>query len=179
MTSRNDTVSGLTTEGASWPERVIHWINRILLVIGCIFMAIMMLHITLDVVVRFGWNGSIVGTLETVSYYHIVIAVFLPLGYVELKNEHIQVDLFAQMMPRQVQLFLYLFSCVLGLIFFGVLTYQSFLDALRSTQRLETIMANFLFYIWPARWALPLGFAGIFLALLANMIRALRRRRAL
>ena len=165
--------------GATRIERALDGVNRLLLVVGCIFMMLMMLHITVDVLWRFGFNGAMVGTLETVSYYHIVIAVFLPLGYVEQRSEHIRVDLFVQLLPNGVQLALYLFACVLGLVFFGLLTWQSAVDAIRSTQRLETIMSNFLFYIWPSRWALPVGFLGICLALVANMLRAIRRREAL
>jgi len=161
-----------------WLDRVTRTVDRLLLAMGCLFLAAMMLHISADVALRFLFNTSIVGTVETVSYYHIVIAVFLPLGYVERENAHIRVDLFAQMMPRGFQLALYVLACAIGLLFFGVLAYQSFLDALRSTLREETIMSNFLFYIWPSRWALPLGFAGIWLAIVNNLLRALARRQA-
>ncbi|MFX0542803.1 TRAP transporter small permease [Roseovarius sp. S4756] len=157
----------------------IRYINLALLALGCVFLLLMMAHITVDVIVRYGFNGSMVGTLETVSFYYIVLAVFLPLGYVELKSEHIRVDLFAQMMPNWAQLALYVLACVAGLIFFGMLAWQSSLDAIRSTQRLETIMSNFLFYIWPSRWALPIGFIGMCLAILSNLLRAIQRRQAL
>lgn len=160
-------------------ERIFEGLNKAFLVVGCLFIAIMMLHVTVDVALRFLFNSSVIGTLETVSYYHMVIAVFLPFGYVELKGEHIRVDLFVQFLPKPVQFALYLFACLLGLAYFGMLGYQSFLDAWRSTDRMETIMSNFLFYIWPSRWALPLGFAGICFAILANLVRALRLRRAL
>lgn len=160
-------------------ERAICGVNMLLAVAGCLFLLLMMLHIVLDVIVRFGFNGAMVGTLETVSFYYIVIAVFLPLGYVELKHEHIRVDLFAQMMPGWAQFGLYMLACALGLIYFGMLAWQSGIDALRSTAQAETIMSNFLFYIWPSRWALPVGFAGMCLAILANLLRAIQRRQAL
>lgn len=157
----------------------IRYVNLALLAMGCLFLLLMMGHITVDVIVRYVFNGSMIGTLETVSFYYVVLAVFLPLGYVELKNEHIRVDLFAQMMPNWAQLALYILACIAGLVFFGMLAWQSGIDAIRSTQRLETIMSNFLFYIWPSRWALPVGFAGMCLAILSNLLRALQRRQAL
>jgi TRAP-type C4-dicarboxylate transport system permease small subunit len=82
------------------------------------------------------------------------------------------------MMPGWAQLALYILACALGLVFFGMMTWQSSLDAIRSTARAETIMSNFLFYIWPSRWALPVGFAGICLAILSNLLRAIRHRQA-
>jgi TRAP-type C4-dicarboxylate transport system permease small subunit len=157
----------------------IRYVNLALLALGCLFLMLMMAHITVDVFVRYVFNGAMVGTLETVSFYYVVLAVFLPLGYVELQNEHIRVDLFAQMMPNWAQLALYVLACIAGLVFFGMLMWQSGIDAIRSTSRAETIMSNFLFYIWPSRWALPIGFAGMCLAILSNLLRAIQRRQAL
>lgn len=160
-------------------DRINTWVEGALLAVACLFLLIMMLHITVDVTVRYFFNATIIGTLETVSYYHMVLAVFLPLAYVESRGEHIRVDLIAQALPRQVQLVLYVFTCLLGLAFFGALAYRGYLDAVRSTQRLETIMSNYLFYIWPSRWALPLGFGALCLAILNNLLKALVRRQAL
>ena len=160
-------------------DRIDRWIGRALLAVGCLFLMLMMLHVTADVVLRFVTNRPIIGTLETVSFYYMTLAVFLPLAYVERRGEHIRVDLFVQLMPRPVQLWLYVLACLLGLIYFGILAYQSYLDALRSTERLETIMSNFIFYIWPARWALPVGFAAVVLAILSNLLRAIAQRRPL
>lgn len=160
-------------------EHAIRFINRVFLVLGAVFVVLMMLHVTLDVGLRAAVNGRLVGTLEIVSYYYMILLVLLPMGYVELRHEHIRVDLFAQMMPRRMQLALYVFACLTGLLYFGLLTWQSFDDAWGSTVRQETIMANQIFYIWPSRWALPVGFAGIFLAVLSNLLKAIRLRRAL
>jgi len=160
-------------------DNVIRAIEKTLLVLACVFLALMMFHVALDVFARFLFNRPLTGTLETVSFYYMVFAVFLPLAFVERSGEHIRVDLFTQMMPHALQLLLYIFACILGLIFFGMLTYQSYLDAMRATMRQETIMSNFLFYIWPARWALPIGFGFVSLAILTNMLKAIARRRAL
>ena len=159
-----------------WLDR---WVSRVLLAVGCLFLVLMMAHVTADVAVRAAFNSQIIGTLETVSYYHMILAVFLPMAYVERHNQSIRVDLFVQLMPRWVQLVLYQFACILGLIYFGILTLQSFEDAWRATERLETFMSNFLFYIWPARWALPIGFGAATLAILACALRSLSERRAL
>lgn len=158
---------------------VIRWLNIASVTAASVVMLLMMLHITLDVGVRYFANGQIVGTLEWVSFYYMVALVFLALGYVEYRNENIRVDLFAQMMPKAVQLGLYVFACLLGLIFFGLLFWQTLADAINATQRQEEAMSNFRFLIWPARWALPIGFMGAWLAVLANLLRAISRREAL
>ncbi|MCZ7675417.1 MAG: TRAP transporter small permease [Roseovarius sp.] len=158
---------------------VVRWLNYASATLACAMLVLMMLHITLDVGVRYFFNGQIVGTLEVVSFYYMVALVFLALGYVELRNENIRVDLFVQMMPWGAQLGFYVLACVLGLVFFGMLFWQTPADALRATQRGEEAMANFDFIIWPSRWSLPAGFAAVFLAILSNLFTSLAQRRAL
>ncbi len=163
----------------NWVLGAARWLNVGAAAVACVVMLGMMLHITLDVGVRYFLNGQIVGTLEWVSFYYMVALVFLGLGFVETRHENIRVDLFAQMMPKPVQLGLYVLACLLGLVFFGMLFLQSLLDALNATRRGEEAMSNFRFLIWPARWALPIGFAGALLAIAANLARAVARRQAL
>lgn len=160
-------------------NRLSRGIDRLLLAIGCFFLVAMMVHITADVVARAAFNSAVIGTLETVSYYHMVLAVLLPLAFLERTGENIRVDLFVQMMPKPVQLALYVFACLIGLAFFGALAWQSALDAWKSTVRGETIMSNFLFYIWPSRWALPISFGAACLAILNNLVQAVVRREPL
>lgn len=159
-------------------ETLAEWVAKSALVLAAIFLVLMALHVSLDVGLRYIYGKSFPGTLEVVSFYYMVAVVFLPLAYVELQREHISVDVLVGRLPLSLQLVCYLFAGTLGLIYFGMLCYQSFLDALSATLRLETAMANFKFYLWPSRWALPVGFAAMCLAILANMIKALRLRQA-
>lgn len=159
--------------------RCVSWLNKAFLVVAAIFVVLMMLHVTADVVLRNVSDIGIPATLEIVSYYYMVCAIFLAFGYVELKNQHIRVDLFVMQMPRSVQVVLYIFACLAGFVFFGLLAWQSTIDAIRATQSYETIMSNFLFYVWPSRWALPIGFFGCLLAILCNLLKAVTRWRAL
>lgn len=158
---------------------LIHWANRAALALACLFMLLMMGHITADVTLRYLFEGHLVGTLEIVSFYYMVFIVFLSLGYAELKGEHIRVDLVAQLLPAGMQFALYQLACALGLIFFGLLFWQSAQDAYAATLRGEEAMSNVTFHIWPARWALPIGFAGIWLAVLSNLFKSAALRRAL
>ena len=158
-------------------HRLVRLLNRVFLVTSGLFLVLMMLHITVDVVLR-NSGVSIQGTLEVVSFYYMVFLVFLPLGYVEIQHQHIRVDLLAQRLPHSVQTALYIFSCLVGLLFFGMMCWQTLLDAFQATRSLQTAMANFTFYLWPARWALPLGFFGMCCALLSNLLQSLLERRA-
>ncbi|ATH78038.1 C4-dicarboxylate ABC transporter permease [Vreelandella venusta] len=155
------------------------WTATSAMVLASLFLVLMALHVSLDVGLRYLFGKSFTGTMEFVSFYYMVAVVFLPLAYVELQREHISVDVVVGRLPPVVQLALYLFASALGLLYFGMLCYQSYLDAVRATVRMETAMANFKFYLWPSRWALPIGFAAMCLAILANMTKALQQRQAL
>jgi len=165
--------------GEGLVQRAILWINRAFAVVAAAAVILMMLHVTVDVAWRALASGALVGTVEVVSYYYMVILVMLAYGFVELRGAHIRVDLFVERMPAPVQFGFYLAACTMAAAYFGVLFYQSLLDALSSTAGRETVMANRVFYIWPARWALPLGWAGILLAVIANALKAISLRRAL
>lgn len=158
--------------------RIARWTNHAFMVLAGGILILMAAQITLDVLLRATLNWAVVGTLEVISYYDMVGLVFLSFGYVELTHKNIRVDMLAQLMPGAAQLGLYLLSCVLGIVFFAMLGWQTLLDAMDATQARETVMANFIFPIWPARWALPVGFLGLILALTSNFFAALDQRRA-
>ena len=160
-------------------DRSISFLNSGFVVLAAVALILMMFHVTIEVAGRATGAFTMVGTLEVVSFYYMIMLVMLPMGFVELRNEHIRVDLFVQMMPGWLQLVLYVLSCLVSIAFFAMMFWQSFHDALNSTQRMETIMSNFIFYIWPSRWALPIGFFGLLLASLSNLLKSIRHREAL
>ena len=146
-------------------DRSVNVFSNLLLYMSLVCLLLMMGHVVLDVFLRFLFNSPLIGTLETVSYYYMVGAVFLPLGAVELKKEHVHVDLFIQFFSPRLKLLTLCIANIFGIIYFGGLFYQTLLDAITSFGYKETIMSNFLFYVWPSRWALPVGFIAMSLAL--------------
>ena len=142
--------------------------SNLLLNVSLCCLILMMGHVVLDVFLKFAFNAPLIGTLETVSYYYMVGAVFLPLGAVELKKEHVHVDLFIQFFSPRLRLITLCIANLLGIFYFGGLFYQTLLDAIASFGYKETIMSNYLFYVWPSRWALPIGFLAMALALILS-----------
>ena len=119
----------------------------------------MMLHVCADVAMKYLANKPIQGTLEIVSYYCMVGAVFLPLAFVELTRSAVSVDLFFDRMPRWMQL-----ACMVGVLAlcalaYGMLCAITWGDALRSFARSEVVMGPGTVPIWPSRFVLPASFA--------------------
>lgn len=135
---------------------------------------LMMLQTVADVCLRFLFNLPIEGNLEIISYYHMVAVVFLPLGLVELRHEHINVDLFINWFSRRNRNLFYILASAIGIIFVSMLFYRSFLDAVTATRINDVIMGSILITVWPAKWALPIGFGCLLLAIAANVVMAVR-----
>lgn len=153
--------------------RLIHAASAAAAVIAGVCLVLMMVQTTLDVVMKFVFNAPIQGTLEIVSIYYMVGVVFLPLAIVELRHEHICVDLVMQFLPRRARNFSYAFTALISASFFTILGYQTLLDAIVATQRGDILMGGALILTWPSRWALPVGFFLITFAVLLNAWHAL------
>ncbi len=147
-------VEGITRIGVG---QIVQKMSMAVAALASAFLILMMVHVTADIVMKLVFNAPIIGTLETVSYYYMVSIVFLPLAFVELRNEHVSVDLIFRNFPPKLQVFVYVMGCALAIAYYGLFCYQTLLDALRATEQRETVMANILFYVWPSRWALPIG----------------------
>ena len=149
-------------------EKLINFLSHL----SCLVLMIMMLHVFFDVSFKFLFNSPIVATLSIVSYYYMVFVVFLPLGKTEIVHEHVYADVITRLFPEKIQFLFYIFASLVSLIYFLCLGYQTFLDAVRAYQVSETYMANFVFYVWPSRWFLPIGFFTMAIAIIYNIKKA-------
>lgn len=153
--------------------------GSLLFIAGCA-LALMMLHVTLNAFVSKAFNSPIKGTIEISSYYYMVAIVMLPAGFVELRDEHISVDLLFQHFPEVIKRICIIFASLVTAAIFLVMAYRTGLDAITAFRVKEVIMGGRNIIVWPARCMMPLGFglAGI-AALLRVALIALGTRPAL
>lgn len=135
---------------------------------------LMMAQTVLDVVLTGAFNAPMEGNLEIVSYYYMVAVVFLPLGLVELGHEHINVDLLVARLRPVARNRVYVLAGLLAAGFVAMLLAATLADAVEATAIGEMIMGATLVHVWPAKWALPIGFGALLLAIGANVAAALR-----
>lgn len=136
--------------------------------IACLSLVLMAFHMFADVSLR-RMGVYIEGTLEFTSYYYMIFAVFLGLSYTQYKDNHISTDIIINLLSQGKRLFLMRVNLIVQLCLYGLLTYQTLFDAIDSASFNEEAMANFTFYIWPAKIALPLGFFSLFLIVLTQL----------
>ncbi|WP_110598329.1 TRAP transporter small permease subunit [Salinicola lusitanus] len=152
--------------------RLIRHLANLLAALALVSLFLMMLQTVVDVLASNLSGRPIPGNLEIISVYHMVLVVFLPLAFVEKKNEHISVDLVYQMLPSRLQRWVLVAGYLVTATFLGLLAWQTWADAMRSYQLNEMMMGAVYVTIWPAKLALPVGFSAMLLMVLANAYQA-------
>ena len=145
--------------------------------LACLALIFMAGHMFLDVVLR-RLGIYIEGTLEFTSYYYMIFAVFSGLAYTQYKDKHISTDILVNLLPKNVSDSLFKFNLTIQLILYALLTYQTTKDAFNSASFNEEAMANFTFYIWPAKFSLPIGFFSLCLVVLSQLLASKSQRDA-
>lgn len=156
-------------------ERWLRWASFALFWLATALVAAMLIHIVLDVFLKYVFNQPVPMTAEMVAHYYMVAVVFLPLPLVELRNASVSVDLFYRMFGVYSRRALMLLAYVGQVFFFGVLAYQSWLDALEALHTRKFVYLDFRLDTWPGTFFLPLGFSlGTLVSLLRLVQVALR-----
>lgn len=152
-------------------QKWIDWTILGMMLLAGAGLIMMMLHISADVGARYFFNDPIRDTVETVSYYYMIIVIFLPLAFVERKSEHIEVELVVQFLSTRVRNILYIIARLFGAAFFAALAYETWFDAMHYLRIREVPMGSSL-EIWPARFILPVSFAVLILSMLLHAMKA-------
>jgi TRAP-type C4-dicarboxylate transport system permease small subunit len=152
-------------------DRLFGRLAYILMVIAGVMMCLMMVHISVDVTMKYFFNMPFDGTVETVSYYYMIGVTYLALSYVELRGQHITVGLFYDHFSPFWKRVSSGFAQICTMIFFSILAYQGWVDAFRSLDIGELVMGSVVLYIWPSRFFLPISFS---LVTLVSLLRLLQ-----
>lgn len=132
----------------------------------------MMIHINIDVAMRYIFAAPFANTIEIVSSYYIVAIVFLPLAMVERLNANIVVEIVAQHLSKRSSELLIAAVAIVSAVYFGALTYTTGLDAIGKYEVGEIALGNSQITIWPTRFYLPIG-CGLLVLVLLNKARRL------
>ncbi|EAQ02555.1 TRAP-T family transporter, DctQ (4 TMs) subunit [Pseudooceanicola batsensis HTCC2597] len=147
------------------------WVSRIVTYVATALAALMMVHVTIDVVLSQFVAEPLPGTVDYVSYYYMVGLVFLPLSFVEYTNEHIKVDLIHDLLPTGARTVLDMLALALSAAFYGLLTWQTWIDAVEKYTIGEKSMGMAAVTVWPGRFFLPIGAGLIVLLLVTKLIQ--------
>jgi len=148
--------------------------------LGAAAVALMMLHITADVLSKYLTGTPMPGTITVVSNYYMIVVAFLPLAFTERQNGHISVEVLVEHFRPAPRYWLSIFSLLFTCVVFGMLTWQSVIEAGRSYRSgAFMIEQDIKLLTWPARYLLPLGCGLMTVTLAAKIVIALQRGRRL
>lgn len=144
-------------------------LNRIVkamdyLVLGAAWLAgaavvAMALHVSASVGSRFLFGRELPLTLELTTYYYMVFLTFLPLALLELRNAHIRVDVFTEMMPRKLRGSLNVAAMLTMTLFLALIAWRSGVNTYERAVGNEVVITGAaMLSIWPARMMVPIGF---------------------
>ena len=138
--------------------RLLRRTTDLTMIIGLIAVALMMFHITIDVVGKFVMNEPVPATIALVSSYYMVVIAFIPIAYAETRNSHITVEVMTELFPWRAQLHLYSWSYLISALVYGLLTYRSWNEAMRTQEAGSFIMEQSTkLLVWPSYYLLPIG----------------------
>ncbi|MGE0233757.1 MAG: TRAP transporter small permease subunit [Flavobacteriaceae bacterium] len=155
-------------------DRITGGLARILLVLGCIMLVVMAFHVTTDVAMRYFFNMPFEATLELGTYYYMVSASFLALGFAQLHDKHISVDFLLYGLSPRRRMFVELLALILTAAMVGLIAYMVTISAIEKTQTGEfQQLQHFDLPVWPSRWILAVSQYVFLLALLTQISRSI------
>jgi len=145
--SMNDTARAI--------ERIVRPVSRIADGAGRLILAVMVLLITVDVVLRYFFNKPIKGSYELIEFMLVVI-VFTGLAYTQTKTGHISVDLLTSRLSKKTQAVIQSSTNFLCLGVFILITWRSIVKA--EILRIEGTTSGLLFIPnFPFMWIVAFG----------------------
>lgn len=143
-------------------KRTLSIIDKVTLWLGYAAAAavvLMMVHVTLDVVLKVLFNSPLPATLIVVSNYYMPLVTFLPLAFVERLDNHVKVDVATQYMPLVVQKHLFGWTFVLCMVICGIMTHATWVEAVSKYQIGSfSLERGIAVPTWPARFAPPVSY---------------------
>lgn len=137
---------------------------------------LMMLHVSLDVALRYFFNAPLTGTVEIVSAYHMTALAFLPLAVIARERGHIIVELFTGWMRPRPRAALDALAGLVTLAYTTAFAWKAVEIALKKTHIREAKESGTGFVeIWPARWSVVAGFGLMAIMVLLVVLKDVRR----
>lgn len=149
-------------------------INRVATVVdgaAAVFLAVITALTFVTVVLRYAFNVPLPGSFD-VSRLLLGVAIFWGIAAAAWRKEHIQVDLFWQVMPPRVQRVIDVFSDLVFTAFIGVFAWMLFWQVGRVRASGQTTFELGL-PVWVFHGIAWLGIAFCFLVLIARLLRTL------
>lgn len=145
-------------------------IARFMGYVGALAVVAMMLHISLDVVLRNAFRISMNTVPEIVARYYMTAVAFLPLGWLEFRRQMISVELIDFALSKNARRFSDASVMLVASVVYAFLAWTNW-DKAFSETRVGTLVeiATYKMPVWHSFYLAPIGFtlAAVVAALMA------------
>jgi len=152
-------------------------VTRILALIGAAAVVVMMLHICLDVVLRNIFRFSFSVTNAMVARYYMVPLAFLPLAFIEFRDEMVSVEFIDPILPDWLRRLSDVLVAGVATVIYGALAYATYGSMVSNWRRGTMIeLGEVPFHTYPSYVFPSVGFT---LAALVCLVKTADRTRRL
>ncbi|UMA66216.1 TRAP transporter small permease [Roseivivax marinus] len=152
---------------------VVDRITRGLVLLGGACVALMMLHVAAEIVLRAVLNRPLPGTITIVANYYMIVAAFAPLALLEQRNDHISVDIVSAAMPDMMRRVVEIGVRALTVAVLSLLAARTWAEALSKTDIGAAVtQGSSSIPVWPAYYVLPVGAGAMALVAAIRLIEA-------
>lgn len=130
--------------------------TKMLGVLAAFSILLIMIMVSADVFFRYVFNSPIMGAMEF-SLMLMIAVIYLGLGYTEISDRHIVIDLFYKKLNLKYQRIITKINCIILLIISSILFWHSFADFLYSFRINEILPGMASFPKYPSKFCLSLG----------------------
>jgi TRAP-type C4-dicarboxylate transport system permease small subunit len=151
-------------------EKVTALLNRILIIVAGVVLVVMIFLTCSNVFIRIVWV-PIKGTYELMGYFGAVITA-LALGYTQIRQGHISVDILVVRFSKRTQRILNALNNLICMVFFAVVAWriaQYATTLWRTGEVTETLRIVY----YPFTYSVALGCAVLALVCLTDFLKAL------
>jgi TRAP-type C4-dicarboxylate transport system permease small subunit len=127
--------------------------------VGALAVVAMMLHISLDVILRNAFRYSMNTVPEIVARYYMTALAFLPLAWLEMRRDMISVELLDFALSSRARRISDVAVMLLASVVYGLLAWTNWGKAMKET-RVGTLVeiADYKMAVWHSFYFAPIGF---------------------
>lgn len=156
-------------------ERLLAAIERVALFAAALTFFAMMAVTVVDVVMRYAFNAPLTWSFELIGTYLMAAAFFLAVSATQARKQHVNVDVFARLLPPRLQAGALALAGVLVIVMFALIWWAgaaSFWEAWRDGLASDGAIA---WPLWPVYLLVPLGLTPLLGRLALELVAECRR----
>ena len=155
-------------------DRFVSPISRVSTWVAMAVVMGIMCFITVNVIMRYGFNFPIRGIGEVVEVM-MVLLIFFALAYAAARGGNIAVTLVISRLPQRARVVFGIITCFLSVGVVGLISWRSIRGGIRMMLYWGEETAVWGIPIFPFRFALAFGITLLCLKLIADFVRSLSR----